>query len=77
MLVVPVEAMRVAVTKIGFTTVNVVFETERVAVVVRAERVVAPLVVEAERMMVVVEAMRVMVVGGTAVHSRVEVPHAV
>ena len=44
---------------------------------VRAKRVVAPLVVKAERIAVVVEAMRVMVVGGTAVHGHVEVPHTV
>ena len=44
---------------------------------VRAKRVVAPLVVEVERIAMVVEAMRVMVVGGTAVHSHVEVPHTV
>ena len=85
-LVVPVKAMRVAVMEIGFTTINVMHETEKVVVVVRAERVVAPLVVEAERMAVVVAAMRmavvvaamrVMVVGGTAVRSHVEVPHTV
>ena len=46
---------------IGITTVDVVFETERVVVV------------EAKRVAVVVEVERMMVVGITAIHSCVEV----
>ena len=63
-------------------TLVVAVEARRVAVVDRAERVVALLVVKmavvkGERMVVVVEAMRVMVVGVTAVCGRVECMWAV